>query len=326
MREYARHKDLSFKRFYARRALKIIPPFILSLIVIYSLSFTSLFSESLVWNHLPGDLSLLIDSLRELPFFVLFVGNLPLSLGYIESTTPAVLISWTLAIEEQFYLIQPLLLVWAFKKPNPVFYFRLVLLGGIVFSLILRFFSASFFEENFYRNFNNTFSLTQFDSIAMGVLLALELHYSSSALRSLSEKVAIVRGPIVWIILLSGFLAITFMVNYSVFLSYTLGLSLINIYFVFVLLILVIHPMFQFGSNTISGLGKNGYCLYLTHHLALILAYEFISPNLSEVVDSAALYFGRLLLAGILAVVMAKLLYSLSEKPFESLRSKLRNN
>jgi len=38
-------------------------------------------------------------SIKELPYFLLFVGNSPLAFGKVESTTPTILISWTLAIE-----------------------------------------------------------------------------------------------------------------------------------------------------------------------------------------------------------------------------------
>ena len=90
--------------FYARRALRIWPIYYLSLLFLVAIN---------PWTPVPG-------SLDGLPYFLTFTQGLPY---YWQDTAPAFITAfrhtWSLAIEEQFYLIWPALLWLVGKKGLP---------------------------------------------------------------------------------------------------------------------------------------------------------------------------------------------------------------
>ena len=199
-----------------------------------------------------------------------------------------------------------------------------LLWGMVLVSLTIRCCAAYLQEESVYRNFNNTFTLTQFDSICIGVIIALGLRQPGgwiSALREKMESVSALHSLTALGILLGG---LSWMINQSVLMTYTLGLTLINIFFGLCILFMATHPAAQIAPNTISRLGRNGYCLYLTHHIALIIAYELLPPTLVSVISAPTLYWLRLLCALLFSIVLARALYLASEAPFEKLRRHLR--
>jgi len=103
------------------------------------------------------------------------------------------------------------------------------LLWGIVLvSLAIRCCAAYLQEESVYRNFNNTFTLTQLDSICIGVIIALGLRQPGgwiSALREKMESVSTLQSLAALGILLDG---LSWMINQSVLMTYTLGLTLLT--------------------------------------------------------------------------------------------------
>lgn len=315
--------EISFRKFYARRALKIIPPLFMTIIIVLTLSQFEFFQKSLAWNHLPSSAAAFRDSIKELPYFLLFIGNIPLAFGHIQHTTPAILITWTLAIEEQFYLIQPAILKWI-KKPtqriNKGCWILLTLLFG---PLLVRAYTAYSYDEAFYRNFNNTFTLTQIDSLCLGAALALALENQSIA-SWIQKKVSSLKLRTWLSFLAAALLMLSVIINSSTAITYTIGLSIINLFFGISILLLTTHPRAQIKPNSLSRLGKNGYCLYLIHHIALIIAYELLNPSLALHLNVAILYWLRIACAFFLATVLAKALYYISEHPFEKHRNSLR--
>lgn len=94
-----RHGRVRFARFYRHRALRLLPPMLLMLAVLAVVT--------LVLDPL-GDRGGLR---RALVVALTYTGNLPIDLG-----SDAIGHLWTLATEEQFYLIWPLLLSFAIRR------------------------------------------------------------------------------------------------------------------------------------------------------------------------------------------------------------------
>ncbi len=320
LREIENHGNISYPKFYARRFLKIIPPFYFTIILVYFLSNTDLFTQSEAWNHLPRTDEELKNSLKELPYFLFLAGNIPLSTGVIAHTTPAILISWTLAIEEQFYLIQPVLLSTIMPKHDGRRMFARILWCCIGLAFLLRVIIAMLTEESFYSNFNNTFTLTQIDSICFGALIAISLGQKKGFFHKLNGSLEKANfGLIIFLIILSlG--AISYLINQSTLLTYTIGMTLINIFFSLCIIFLISRQFTSITPNVFTKLGRNGYCLYLSHHIALILAYEIINPSNYANSNGVLLYWGRLLIGLFLSIFLAKIFYMASEAPFLKLR------
>ncbi|HEU4510857.1 MAG TPA: acyltransferase [Pyrinomonadaceae bacterium] len=99
--EWGETGAISLKAFYWRRALRLVPAFILLLVALYFLS-------NLLLSPVEAN-----DTRRAMP--VAFVYASDLALAFFHIRLGALQHTWSLAIEEHFYLIWPLLLVAGLK-------------------------------------------------------------------------------------------------------------------------------------------------------------------------------------------------------------------
>jgi peptidoglycan/LPS O-acetylase OafA/YrhL len=144
LRERARTGGISLRDFYVRRVLRIFPPYFLMLLVVGAAAVLK-----------PGDGSAL--NLRELPYAALFASNLVPMHGILA-------ITWSLATEEQFYLLVPALEKYV-RRALPVLLASLYLLSILPpFGFFAGIQLPVFFRE------------TTFGPILLGVGLAHALH------------------------------------------------------------------------------------------------------------------------------------------------------
>jgi len=137
----AKEREHAFRNFYARRILRIWPLYFLYLAVVF---------VGLRWI-LPG-------WVRPWPFF-LFVQNSV----YRSYVGPLLQPTWSLAVEEQFYLLWPLVVLK--RSPRTALWVCAVCLG---ISPVIRL-AASFLTTGFFLEFN---TLVRLDSIALGCFIA----------------------------------------------------------------------------------------------------------------------------------------------------------
>jgi peptidoglycan/LPS O-acetylase OafA/YrhL len=130
LNEWDRTGSISLKRFYLRRALRLLPALVAVLIV---WALRKVFFESApVKGVLQAALAVLFYSSNWLiafgvPVYGLTVGPRPLMAH-----------SWSLAIEEQFYLLWPAVLALLLRLKTPRRYLLLVPLVGAVLSATIR--------------------------------------------------------------------------------------------------------------------------------------------------------------------------------------------
>lgn len=106
----ARAPRLDFKRFYARRALRILPAYFVILAIYFSLP---------SWREFP--------EISPLWKFILSVQNIGLRGGTAFSH------AWSLAVEDQFYLVLPVLLLLLHRRRSACIFVPVaVVLGGLV--------------------------------------------------------------------------------------------------------------------------------------------------------------------------------------------------
>ena len=144
------------KNFYVRRVLRIFPLYYLILIIF--LIFVPIFA--------PHILNLDYYFQNQVWFWT-YLQNWLFIFHQIPQNTLALNHFWSLAVEEQFYLLWPFIIL-LFRKPKPLIYPLLFLLIGII---TLRFILWSFQIENL--AYFNLYTFSRIDGICIGSLLAV---------------------------------------------------------------------------------------------------------------------------------------------------------
>jgi peptidoglycan/LPS O-acetylase OafA/YrhL len=169
-----------FKYFYQRRVFRILPPYILTIIV-FGLAFS--------WQ-----------AFRPWPMFAFFGMNLQRSLGFTHMWNPLPL--WSLAVEEQFYLLWPFVILFFSEKVI----FRLSL-AAIIITPFLRFFCTPLFSSPF-----SIYMLTPFraDLLCAGAALSILWEHRTPHLEAIFRARA-------WLGCVAGFGGLAFLQIWPVF-------------------------------------------------------------------------------------------------------------
>ena len=128
--EYKKNLSLSFKGFYLKRFFRLMPVYFVSI-------FLGVVFYSLVKNG-SGEMSPRID---------MMLGNFWTNLLYVNNFIPVqhqfMGWCWSLAIEEQFYILVPLFIILLFRWPNKKIWFFIVL---FILSFVFRFFVVYYYD------------------------------------------------------------------------------------------------------------------------------------------------------------------------------------
>lgn len=143
-----RSGGIAVGRFYARRALRLYPSLLL-LIAVY------LIAAPFIWPNDNPWLVSLLSAVYMLDYGFAFHGNLPLPIGP----------TWSLSVEEKFYLLWPLLLPILLKTRRPVAW---LLAAFLAVTLWRHFVTATWGEGQAYFSFD-----TRMSGILLGAVAAL---------------------------------------------------------------------------------------------------------------------------------------------------------
>jgi len=286
---------VSIRNFYLRRALRILPPFYIVLALAVLLSQTGV---------LPGRLepmSVFAQAAHFANYWFIFQGTDGVPLG----TVPY----WSLAVEEHFYLVFPLLYLVLTR------YMRRERLGATLWALcavVLAWRCVLVFGYGMWEDRTYMGSDTRFDSILFGCALAVSMN------PMLDRPVG--RGAIwKWALLPAGIalLLVTFTYRAPWFretVRYSLqGVALIPV-FVAAIRFPEWLPFRLLNARWVAFVGTLSYTLYLTHQVALMAVEQWLPgagiPTIS-------------LVAFVLSFAVSLLIYQFVEKPCAQLRKRL---
>ena len=291
---YAINKKVSLFKFYFRRALKTWPSYFAIVLIVFSFPF---FQSTT--NTLP-------------PFwkFLLFVQNFDLSNSVLSHT-------WSLCIEEHFYLVLPVVSLLFLLKPRARTVFTVVSLL-LVAGLLIRGFSWQFqlnhtqefkFRDYFNKIYYQTY--TRLDGIILGVFLA----YIQSFLPSLWKKLLAQQSHFLKLGLILCFFGYFLQVHRTDFVPTVFVFSIMAFGFGSIMLSALSGDSLinRFKFKSASTIATLSYTLYLVHRpafelvVALLKGYQ-LSLGM-ELFLSVSLGF-------IFSFCFAYLLYLIVEKPF----------
>ena len=293
--------SFSLKQFYTRRIKRIYPAFITVMALV---SFIA--SVIFIYND--------FNKLRKtIELAIAFLSNFYLGLtqGYFDlsANENPVLHIWSLAVEEQYYLIFPLILILAYKKFREIKVLFIITLILFFILLATSFVSANFYKEVLHQPNIYYLSNLRFPELLVGSLLAIYHNLSNKV--QLSKQVNNILAILSTLLLFSCL----FLMNNDI--AYIPGVTLI---LPCIFTALIIHTTSQnnivklcLSNKAIVFIGKISYSLYLYHWIFIAFAY-YITGEKQINNQSIAV-------VTVLTIIFSVLSYYLIEQPIR--KSKL---
>jgi peptidoglycan/LPS O-acetylase OafA/YrhL len=283
--EYTRFESINLKRFYIRRLLRLTPA-LLGLLILFA-GFT-LATKS-------GDA--LANTGQSILLTALYLSDFAIAFNY--STLGGLGHTWSLAIEEHFYLIYPISLLFLLRKGSSTRSGFIVLTILIVFIAFYRMFMWGPAPEEVARVYYG-FD-TRADGLLVGSLLGLTI--ATGRLPKVSWHCALFGTAILMLALMFA--------DWDSRL-YAYGLPLINISAALVLAYVIMTDVKWLANRALVWVGIISYGLYLWHNLIFILIRERITES----------PWAILLLGSIVSIFVAGLSYYVLEKPCLKLKKR----
>jgi peptidoglycan/LPS O-acetylase OafA/YrhL len=252
---------ISLTNFYIRRLIRLYPALVVYTVLVLGL-----------W-YVRGRPIAFIEPLSTLFYFANYY------YAFVDPTRPfggemPFSEFWSLSVEEHFYLIFPLLFVWAMKRPNEAEIVKWVALSICVVSLVLRILLA-YLHPDWLSGFVFYYSELRADSIAYGVLIAAlcETDQGRQWLVKLSHPICLGVGIV---LLISSFAIRAPLFRETIRYSMQGGAVGIGIS------ALLFSPRYEFGQRILNHrfvvwIGTLSYSLYIWHYASDLVALPFAS-------------------------------------------------
>jgi peptidoglycan/LPS O-acetylase OafA/YrhL len=293
----ARGRDIKLGRFFARRALRILPAYFVVLAIYFLLP---------AWREYP--------EIFPLWKFLFSVQNIGLRGGTAFSH------AWSLAVEDQFYLLLPFILLFANRWPRAAFLVpSLIVLGGLLLRTFLAFQNLTGTGITFrgYQTWIYYATWTRLDPLVFGVALVSLEKFGPRWWTTITNF-----APWLWLPALAAiasglYLGETDEVTVTMciwqFPLVALGMA--------ALLVCVVSPRSPLSRHKIPGIAfiaSIAYSAYLIQKLVIHFAVQFCSGHNIAMTSAPALLGVQLCIFAV-----ATVLFLAVERPFLQLRHRL---
>lgn len=265
---------IEIKKFYMRRILRIWPLYYLILVIGF---FVLPNFSSININYLTNSFK---DNFGT--NLILYITMLPNLAFALFPAVPHIGQAWSIGVEEQFYLLWPILVK---KTARLLRAFLILIVLLVVFKLVVLLISNSMSNVSWFLSFKRLLAMSKFECMAIGGIGAYCLHKSSSLLFLVSKPfVSTVSLCLVFIILYfmpEGLRDAQHLVISVLFLIIILNVILVRKKW-------ISHKIFDF-------LGKISYGIYMYHFMiipvVLVLLTKIINPPSNLPLFNTLLYF-----------------------------------
>jgi peptidoglycan/LPS O-acetylase OafA/YrhL len=293
--EHEQTGEVALRRFWLRRVLRLAPALLTLIVAVDALM--------LLGSSFSNDPAF-VQTLRATPSVMLYFANwmvVSTQSGYLGWFGPL----WSLSVEEQFYLVWPIVLVLALRYSRPRLALCVCAASGVMVCTAWR--AAAFDASNMYSTFATQFHL---DMLLLGVLLATLLRSRHQSWVQLWSRWLV--WPSLAYVVAIWFVMPPFDDPEHVLLIrsyYSLGLPLLGLSSVAIIGYLMTSPASRlakfFSTRPFTSTGRISYGIYLWHYPIILGLRHFETLNPNEV----------LMIALVTTYVVAGASWVLIEKP-----------
>jgi peptidoglycan/LPS O-acetylase OafA/YrhL len=288
-----------FRPFYMRRVFRILPIYYL-----WTLIYAALIVGAL-WL-LPGRFSAAPRGLLQVPIHLLFLQNM--QFGIVPFPWPWFAVTWSLAVEEQFYLLAPPLI--RFLSSRRLLF---VLASTICLAPLLRFLVFQYWLPHNFAAMN--LMPCRADALASGVLLAVAWR------KDWFRAFLAAHRPLLQRTLLALFfgvgVSLWWLAHPLNIVTVAIGFTWLAMFYSCLLLVVLSHTQGWLAAvirwSVLRWLGTISYCVYLIHLTINVLAHRILLHSPPQVYNEAGV--GVTLLAAVLTLAVATLSWQYLEKP-----------
>lgn len=233
--------------------------------------------------------------LKSILLYLLFLPNIALRLGYV---VPGASQSWSIGVEEQFYILWPFLLMLVNRRLLPVVFI------GIILTPLINLFGV------FDQKISFLIRAIPFEFLAMGALGAYLYFYFNNIILRLSSN-----RNVTYLLYILVILLITIPIFPKILQNMVLG-SL------FVLLIFITiddHNKLAIRSKSMSKIGVVSYGIYMFHPFVMFLIFPLVNKYISNNVIYNIAVYGLIV---ILTFVFSTISYNHMEKRLITIKNK----
>lgn len=278
-----------FKTFYMRRIFRIVPLYLLLLLIVFIICSLEIGKGTGWWFN------------PDIPFWLYFTFLQNIMMGIKDLMGNAWLSpTWSLGVEEQFYLLISFLIYFSPKK---VLVF--ILLIGIICAPIFRFHAPTVYALS-------TFTYCRFDALFGGILIAI-LYQNNSFGKFFIKHV------FKFYLLALVLLGITFLFSIG---KWQMELFMVNTWFSLIYMLVLLLVLFDTKNifsrlsrfNFFIKLGLYSFSIYLFHEIILGLFFFLIPGKLPQIKSIQDILF--VTFCAIITFFIARFMYLFFEKKF----------
>lgn len=305
LKEKEQNNSIAIKKFYLRRALRIWPLYYLIFILgFFVLPYLDFFA-------VPGQDNFFQQNFwGNLTLYAFFMPNLAFSI--YTTAVPNIGQSWSIGVEEQFYLLWPLLI----RKSKNVLKSILWITSVIIALKGLILLSAPFVKLDALVVLKKFLAMSKLECMALGGLGAYVLFNNKEKIlrivyRPISQITSVVILPIL------------------IYLTPTAFEDILHLLFSISFLVIILNvannekSLLRFENSTLQYLGRISYGFYMFHVMCIVFTIHFLDKYIGLDNDISTLQ--HMLLYGIsflLTVAVSSLSYHIFEKAFIRLKDK----
>ncbi len=295
-----------FRTFYLRRVHRILPIYYLWILLYVIFVSTIIFLVHRPVDVVHEGVPISANDLAHVPRYLFFLQNILYSPTRIEWIWFVVV--WSLAVEEQFYIIAPPLIRFLSRKALLITLVATVLLAPVFRGVLYLHFPSL-------RDFSHQGMPSHADALSLGILAVMAWRWEPFQ-RYLAAHPAVLRRAFLCCGL--GVIAVFWwLVHPANFVMIVFGFSVLAVFYT-VLLLWVLSgtsPILTRLSRTawLQALGGISYCVYIVHDTINQLAHRILLRAEPQIYNWKGV--GTTLLAAILTLAIASVSWKFLEKP-----------